>query len=204
MDKYNSFTIPIKKQQITDMTAIIIADNKFSCLNLSNEKPIIDIQVEGLRQVHPHINIIYVGGSDVVRVKERHPSIRVIENTCFKSTNENENLRLGLLSNVDDTLLFIKGNILVNNMVLNNLVQHVDNATIVTPNNNKKIGATIVDQHVTCFAYGLQYEWIPIMLLNKAGVIDMSKIVFHQSGNKMLHEILNIYIDKLPMKVLVI
>jgi hypothetical protein len=201
MEQFNSFTIPIKKEKVESFSAIIIADRKFNPVS-GDGTTIIENHVSQIRSVYKNPDITYIGGAESVKVKDKVPDIRVIENYNFTNTNDASNIRLAMMYNIADTLLLFKCGVSVTNIQLNRILQHNNNCTIVSNKSHRNIGVTVVDGKITFIAYGLEYEWIPMCLFNKKQVQEFYKVVMADKPNKMFHELVNTHIENYEMEAI--
>lgn len=203
MEQFNSFTVPIKKEKSESFTAIIIADKKFGPLAEYEGSTIIDTHINQIQSICKNQDIVYIGGQESIKVKDRFPGIRVIENYNFTNTNDASNIRLAMMYNTSDTIVLMKCGALIDNMKFNTLIQHNKNCTVAGSKDNKHIlGITVTSGRAEFIAFGLQYEWIPICLFNKKQVAEFYRTVFKHKPNYMFHELINKHLENNEMEVI--
>ncbi len=169
-------------------------------LKTHNNETIISRQINLLQQEFTDCNITIVVGFEADKIiKHVDKGIKIIENQLYEYTNSVENIRLVLNNIRTSNLLIIDGDLIFNPQTLKIVTK---NSSSVIMDSNKmfdgdKEGATIVDNQITNFSYGLDSKWARIVFLTGKELATLSTECFNREKNKLyLFEILNIVIDK--------
>ncbi len=169
-------------------------------LKTHNNETIITRQIHLLKKEFIDCNITVVVGFEADKVIKHLPSeIKIIENQLYKETNTLENIRLTLNNIQPSDLLILDGDLIFNHKTLKNITKR-SSSVIIDANNmfsEDKEGATIVDNKITNFSYGLDSKWARIVFLTGKELLTFGNECFNREKNKLyLFEALNTVIDR--------
>lgn len=165
------------------------------------DKTLIDHQIDAIKSKFKNPEIIGVFGPNISRVvKNVRGKIRVVENQKHESTNNSESLRLALNNSIKNSLMFIHGDILIDETFFNSLnfnksfVVYEDRGMM----DEKEVGLTIMKNKATILSYGLEKKWCQAAFF-KGKELRILRSIFSSFTNhekKMLtFEIINKIID---------
>jgi len=164
-------------------------------------KTLIDHQIDAIKSKFKDPEIIGVFGTSVPRiVKNVRGKIRVVENQKYDTTNNSESLRLALNNSIKNSLMFIHGDILIDETFFNSLnfnksfVVYEDQGMM----DEKEIGLTIMKNKATILSYGLDQKWCQAAFFKGKELKILRNIFagFTKYDKKMLtFEVINKVID---------
>ena len=165
------------------------------------DKNLIDHQIDAIQAKFKEPEIICVFGPSISRiVKNVRGNIRVVENQNYETTNNSESLRLALNNSVKNSLMFIHGDIMIDETFFNSLdfnksfVVYEDRGMM----DEKEVGLTIMKNKATILSYGLEEKWCQAAFF-KGKEIKLLRSIFNtftKHDKKMLtFEVINKIID---------
>ena len=132
-----------------------------------NGKYLIDRQLELLKQVYPHAEIIVVGGYEAKRLMDYLPThILKVENEKFEETNVVRSIGMGLRVARSENVLVIYGDLVFNKVALP--INLTESTLVLDKINNlmreDEVGCTSSNK-VEILMYELAQKWAQIMFL---------------------------------------
>lgn len=207
------FTVPIKREGFgtkaeNPLTVIIPAagmGNRMKsygpkCLLQANSKEtILEKSISNIKKEYPYSDIIVVAGFESEKIIKSLPqSIRIVENKRYMDTNIGESIRLGINASANKNLLIVYGDLIYNIYSIRNLTS--DGPCVVVDSKSRlkdnEVGATIVDDFVTNFAYGLPNKWSQIAYFEDESFEALKFLCSDKRKNKLYpFELFNIIIN---------
>lgn len=165
------------------------------------DKSLIDHQVNAIESKFKDPEIIGVFGPNMPKiVKNIGRNVRIVENQLYETTNNSESLRLALNNSVKNSLMFIHGDILIDETFFNSLnfnrsfVVYEDRGMM----DEKEVGLTIMKNKATILSYGLEEKWCQAAFFKGKEIKILRNIfnTFTKQDKKMLtFEVINKIID---------
>ena len=112
-------------------------NNPKALVELSNGNTILDYQLENIKKITNIENIIVVTGFKHELIKGKYPSIKQVANYEYETTNTAKSLLIGL-TNLDEEILFINGDVIFHPDILKKIIANSSNNLISV--NNYKVG----------------------------------------------------------------
>ena len=203
------FTQEIKRQSVHMSVAILSAGigNRIKSyeprsLLKAGKKTLIDCQIEILRNQFKHPDIILVVGTHANKViKKIDNSVRVVENQLYRNTNSFESLRLAVNNAVNDSILFLHGDLFFNQKTLHGLSYNKSFVIVDKKKqfHDREVGVNIVNNKASIFSYGLSDKWCQMAYLTGREFLMLKQICCKNNPEykKMLtFEALNSIINK--------
>jgi hypothetical protein len=191
------------------LITIILLSDKFghrmksygalSLISINNKK-LIDIQIEAIKEVFSNFEIVVCCGIDADKIhkhiKTTHKDIRfrVVENQVFESSNSCESLRLCLNNTDNNKLLICDGGLVLNKGLLLCLDQK--QSCVICENNNKTLEVGLNcgrNNYVEHFSFGASHSWCEVLFLNNKDIIDSLRKILnsYESKNRLIFEAIN-------------
>ncbi len=163
------------------------------------EKTLIECQIDALKNFFGDTEIVGVVGFEAQRIikKLNGKPIRIIENQMYETTNTSESLRLAFNNNIQESFMFIHGDLLFNSETFADL--DFSQSFVLVDNNgrfdSKEVGLTVDDNNTAnIFSYGLSTKWCQIAYIT-GKELKIAKNLFNKfedHDKKMLSfEVLN-------------
>jgi choline kinase len=163
------------------------------------DKTLIECQIEALKNLFHDTEIVGVVGFDAQRIikKLNGKPIRIIENQMYETTNTSESLRLAFNNNIQESFMFIHGDLLFNSETFADL--DFSQSFILVDNQNrfdsKEVGVTVDNNNTAnILSYGLNTKWCQIAYIT-GKELKIAKNLFNkfeEHDKKMLSfEVLN-------------
>lgn len=163
------------------------------------DKTLIEHQIDTLKNVFGETEVIGVVGFDAQRIikKLNGKAIRIIENQMYESTNTSESLRLAFNNNIQESFMFMHGDLLFNTDTFMDVDFNQSFILVDTQGqfDSKEVGVTVDSKNTAnIFSYGLTTKWCQIAYIT-GKELKIAKNLFNKFENhdkKMLSfEVLN-------------
>lgn len=171
-----------------------------SLIKIKNET-LINHQINAINSAFKHYEIIGVFGIHVDRIlKKLNGKIRIVENQLYESTNNSESMRLGLNNCINNSIIFIHGDIYFKSDLLRD-ANYSKSFLVLDANQDideKEVGATVNKKNVSILSYGLKKKWCQICHVTGKELKILRSIFskFKDSDKKMLSfELINKIIE---------
>lgn len=178
-----------------------IRSNEPRSLIKINEKPLISHQINAIHGSFKNYEVVGVFGVHIDKIIKKVDSrVRVVENQLYESTNNSESMRLGLNNAAFDNVLFVHGDIYFNSSLLKE-ANYNKSFLVLDANDDmdeKEVGVTINQKHVSILSYGLTKKWCQICYLTGKELKILKNIFskFKNQDKKMLSfELINKIIE---------
>lgn len=178
-----------------------IRSNEPRSLIKIKEKPLISHQINAIHGSFKNYEVVGVFGVHIDKIIKKVDSrVRVVENQLYESTNNSESMRLGLNNTVFDNVLFIHGDIYFNSSLLKE-ANYNKSFLVLDANDDmdeKEVGVTINQKHVSILSYGLTKKWCQICYITGKELKILKNIFskFKNQDKKMLSfELINKIIE---------
>ena len=168
-------------------------------LQANQQETILEKTIKNIKKEYPFSDIIVVAGFESEKIVKTLPhDIRIVENYNYQDSNIVESIRLGINASSHENILVIYGDLIFNVYSIRHITS--DGSCIIVDSKSRfkdeEIGVTVVDDHVTAFAYGLSKKWSQIVYLEGKEFFAMKKLCSDKRKNKLyLFELLNIMIN---------
>lgn len=203
------FTRKIKNKTQLPLQVIILAAGAGSrtksyeprCLLKYNNKVILDSQVEIIRNRFTKSEITVVGGIEGYKIVKRlEKNMRFVENQIHEDSNSGESLKLGVNNSILDNILFLHGDLVFSENILNRI--DMDKSCLLIDNSGKieekEVGVTVVDGKATVLSYNLPTKWCQIAYLSQNETNILRKLLVRTDFNTrhlLTFEIINKMIE---------
>lgn len=170
-----------------------------SLLTLPDGDRVIDKAIENISMVFPKCEIVVVVGFQAQKVIDYLPrTVHIVENPVFDSTNDAENMRLGLNATTNENVLMIHGDVLFNRFALDRMGK--GESKILVDNKDQmpedSAGVTVVDGKASILSYGLDTRWSHMVFFAKNETELLNKVLKNRAkANLFSFEIINNVID---------
>ena len=207
--KRSTTTIKNSSSSEKDISVVILSagaglrirSNEPRSLIKIKDKTLINHQIEAVYNSFKACEIIGVFGIHIDKIIKKVDSrIRVVENQLYEDTNNSESMRLGLNNALFENVIFIHGDIYFDSTLLKDA--NYNKSFLVLDTNNdmdeKEVGATVNEKHVSILSYGLSKKWCQIFYLTGRELKILKNIFskFKTQDKKMLSfELLNKVIE---------
>jgi choline kinase len=161
---------------------------------------LIESQVNIVSNYFNNPEIIYVVGCYANKViKKFGKRVRIVENQLHENTNSSESLRLAFNNTVNNKFMFIHGDILFNESMLN---VSYDKSFIITDSTgmmkDEEIGVTKNKNKLSILSYGLPLKWAQVAFFT-GKEYNIVKSIFNKfediDKKKLSFEIINQVVD---------
>lgn len=163
-----------------------------------NGKYLIQHQINAIKSAIPNCEIILITGYESDKVAKRRPkAIRIVENQNYETTNEVEDIRLGLNNAMNSNILLIPSDAFLTSSVLNNI--HSDTCIMTSEEKPKyEIGATVVNNKVTILSLEIKkVKWCSILYFEEPYTDILYNFVSNKENSKLfLFEAINFILNK--------
>lgn len=173
MPKPTTFITTIKKstkEKLSQKLEVVIlsASIPFGMINygpkstiLHNNKNLIEHQIEVIRSVVPHANIIVCCGFQMNKMKNSVPKgCRIVENQLYEETLEGEQIRLCMNNCETKNVLFISPDIVFSKKLIQSVIEENSSCLVHCDNLPKdEVGIIYRDGEVLNFSYSFQSKW---------------------------------------------
>ena len=171
------------------------------CLLSANSKEsILDKSIHNIHRAYPDAEIIVVVGFEADKVIRILPdNIRIVENQSYNSTNVVESLRLAINNTVSNRAVIVYGDLIFNLATISGIADNGSSVVVDSKNRfkNEEVGVTVVEDHVTSFAYGLETKWSHIVYMAGKEFSCFKSLCTDRRRNKMYpFELFNTMISK--------
>jgi len=203
------FTRKIKNKTQLPLQVIILAAGAGSrtksyeprCLLKYNNKVILDSQVEIIKNRFTKSEITVVGGIEGYKIVKRlEKDMRFVENQIHEDSNSGESLKLGINNSILDNILFLHGDLVFSESILNKI--DMDKSCLLIDNSGKieekEVGITVVDGKATVLSYNLPTKWCQIAYLSQNETNILRKLLVRTDFNTrylLTFEIINKMIE---------
>ncbi len=203
------FTRKIKNKTQLPLQVIILAAGAGSrtksyeprCLLKYNNKVILDSQVEIIKNRFTKSEITVVGGIEGYKIVKRlEKDMRFVENQIHEDSNSGESLKLGINNSILDNILFLHGDLVFSESILNKI--DMDKSCLLIDNSGKieekEVGVTVVDGRATVLSYNLPTKWCQIAYLSQNETNILRKLLVRTDFNTrylLTFEIINKMIE---------
>lgn len=203
------FTRKIKNKTQLPLQVIILAAGAGSrtksyeprCLLKYNNKVILDSQVEIIKNRFTKSEITVVGGIEGYKIVKRlEKDMRFVENQIHEDSNSGESLKLGINNSILDNILFLHGDLVFSESILNKI--DMDKSCLLIDNSGKieekEVGVTVVDGKATVLSYNLPTKWCQIAYLSQNETNILRKLLVRTDFNTrylLTFEIINKMIE---------
>ncbi len=193
-----------------NITVIILAANigygmksygPKTLLSVNEKETLLEYQINLIRTVFPKADIILVVGFLADRIiRKCPPGIRIVENQLYENSNEVTQLRLALNCTLTENVLIIKDDIIFNAETLKEISK--DKSCLIYDSTGQidsdNVGVTVVDGHVTTFAFDVPNKWCHIAYLTVKDLKSIKSICSNRDNSRLfLFEALNMLLDKI-------
>ena len=151
------------------------------CLLKYNNESILDKQIAAIQKKFMKAEISVVGGIEGHKIiKKIGKSARYIENQIFDDSNSGESLRLAVNNSLIDNILFLHGDLIFEESLLNFI--DINNSCVLIDSNGsmeeKEVGVTFdANKNASIFSYNLPTKWCQVAYLNSTEVLILRKIL---------------------------
>ena len=176
------------------------------CLLPANTKEtILEKAISSIQREYPYSDIIVVVGFESEKViKSLSHNIRIVENKQFEEKNITESIRLGINASSNKKLLIVYGDLVFNVYSIRGLTSNGPCVVIDSKSRFKdeEVGVTIVDDHITNFAYGLPNKWSQMAYFEYESFEVLKSLCSDKRKSKLYpFELFNIIINSgIPIK----
>lgn len=155
---------------------------------------LLEYQIKLIKEIFPESEIILISGLWADRVANlKTDDFRIVENQLFESTNEVEDIRLGLNNITTNNVLIFSGDMYFNKDTLINIPS--ESFVIYDSKNqlsNIEIGMTIVDKNATTLSFDLINKYTGIIYINTNVFDKFKKVCLDRTKSRLfLFEIIN-------------
>lgn len=165
-------------------------------LNQFGKTTVLENQCNTIRHFDTNSKVsITVGFQADKIIRTRPAETSIIENRLYEEENTAEEIRL-LLNSINPYRL-----LLVDNAVIfehHDLIEICQTSSIITyiSDNDEDVGVYSEDDKVINFSFGLKNKWTGLVYLEGRTLDIFKKIITRETTKLMLHELLNILIDR--------
>lgn len=130
-----------------------------------NDETLINHQIKAVNNSFKSYEIVGVFGTHIDKIiKKLGGKIRIVENQLHESTNNSESMRLGLNNCINNSVLFIHGDIYFDSSLL--IDANYNKSFLLLDANDdmdeKEVGVTISKNNISILSYGLKKKWCQI------------------------------------------
>lgn len=203
------FTRKIKNKTQLPLQVIILAAGAGSrtksyeprCLLKYKNKVILDSQIEIIKNRFTKSEITVVGGIEGYKIIKRlEKDMRFVENQIHEDSNSGESLKLGINNSIIDNILFLHGDLVFSESILNKI--DMDKSCLLIDNSgkieDKEVGVTVVNGKATVLSYNLPTKWCQIAYLSQNETNILRKLLVRTDFNTrylLTFEIINKMIE---------
>ena len=173
-----------------------------SLLKLTPTLDIITNQINIINNTFLNKEIILITGFEAAKVMNKTPNdIIKIENERYEETNIVRSIGMGLRAATTDNIIIIHGDLVFNQIFLNQCVFSTHSTIVMDRQNGKmgkdEIGCTILNDKVEHFCYNLQPKWAQVSFFVKKELKLLQSIVWNKEKERLFSfEALNEIITK--------
>lgn len=155
---------------------------------------LLEHQIKLIKKVFPESEIIVISGLWADKIAQlKTNDFRIVENQLFETTNEVEDLRLGINNITTNNILIFTGDLYFNTPTLTDIP---DESFVIYDSkkqlNNIDIGMTIVDKNATTLSFDLESKYTGIIYINSNVFNKFKKVCLDRTKNRLfLFEIIN-------------
>lgn len=205
----NRFSRKIKGKYTGQLQVIILAAGARSrsksyeprCLLKYNNKTIIEHQIEAIQATFSKAEITVVCGIEKNKIiKKLGNEIRYVENQLFEETNSGESLRLGIFNSKIDDVLFIHGDVIIDEDIFKNI--NMSKSWLLSASNSKmeekEVGIIKINNVATVMSYDALEKWCQIAYLCSNEMSILKKLFMrpeYDSKYLLTFEIINDIIE---------